>query len=301
MVLKDCLTDAEKRARVRSLTALNPWWNLKIVGLAIAWVAIGFGMLQTSHIALYIPGYLLIGAIMHSLAIFTHESTHGILFKNRFLNRWIGFLTGLPAFISVSAYGVVHAVHHKHTGDAHDPDEFTNAVKNPDLQRLAFFAWLFFGGPFYIFLHVPYMAFQLGRPHERRAVFFEYALMSVIYTVLIVWSIQRGFFHVVIHTWFVPALVAMVFVNVRGVAEHMMTPGADPFTSTRTVISNRMISFFMNNLNYHLEHHLIPNIPWYRLPALHALLREDMEEAGSLVDRSYLKVLRQGLKEGGRM
>jgi fatty acid desaturase len=41
---------------------------------------------------------------------------------------------------------------------------------------------------------------------------------------------------------------------------------------TRTVTSNRVVSILMCNLNYHLEHHTFPGIPWYHLPLLHGLL-----------------------------
>jgi len=30
----------------------------------------------------------------------------------------------------------------------------------------------------------------------------------------------------------------------------------------RSLVSNPVVSFFFNNQNYHLEHHLFPAIPW---------------------------------------
>jgi len=32
----------------------------------------------------------------------------------------------------------------------------------------------------------------------------------------------------------------------------------------------------MCNENYHLEHHLYPGVPWYRLSEVHAALREEL-------------------------
>ena len=66
-----------------------------------------------------------------------------------------------------------------------------------------------------------------------------------------------------------------MFGNVRSWAEHALTRPGDPLTCTRTVTSNRVVSFLMCNLNYHLEHHLFPGVPWYNLPALHALLADE--------------------------
>ena len=44
---------------------------------------------------------------------------------------------------------------------------------------------------------------------------------------------------------------------------------ADPLRVARTVETSPFVSFFLNNLNYHLEHHLYPGIPWNNLPKVH--------------------------------
>jgi fatty acid desaturase len=43
----------------------------------------------------------------------------------------------------------------------------------------------------------------------------------------------------------------------------------------------------MNNLNYHLDHHLFPGVPWYNLPKLHDILQDEYKAAGSSVYPSY--------------
>jgi fatty acid desaturase len=32
-------------------------------------------------------------------------------------------------------------------------------------------------------------------------------------------------------------------------------------------------------MNYHIEHHMFPMVPFYRLPALHAMIRDDCPPA----------------------
>jgi fatty acid desaturase len=56
------------------------------------------------------------------------------------------------------------------------------------------------------------------------------------------------------------------------------------------------VSFMMNNLNYHLDHHLFPGVPWYHLPKLHAILREEYLAAGSSIYPSYTAFLIDFLK-----
>jgi fatty acid desaturase len=45
---------------------------------------------------------------------------------------------------------------------------------------------------------------------------------------------------------------------------------------TRTTLPRwwERLTLAPNHVNYHLEHHLLPTVPPYRLPALHRLLRE---------------------------
>jgi fatty acid desaturase len=78
----------------------------------------------------------------------------------------------------------------------------------------------------------------------------------------------------------------------------MMTVPGHPLTQTRTVTSNRVLSFFNLNLNYHIEHHLFPSMPWYNLPKLHALLQDEYREAGSSIYRSYLRFVLDAFRVG---
>jgi len=45
------------------------------------------------------------------------------------------------------------------------------------------------------------------------------------------------------------------------------------FVNTRTIRSNWLATWFTNGNNYHVEHHLMPNMPIERLPELHACVR----------------------------
>ena len=49
--------------------------------------------------------------------------------------------------------------------------------------------------------------------------------------------------------------------------------------STRTVLVNPIISFFYWNMNYHVEHHMYPGVPFYNLPRLRKLMSNDLEPA----------------------
>jgi fatty acid desaturase len=67
---------------------------------------------------------------------------------------------------------------------------------------------------------------------------------------------------------------------------------------TRTVISNPVNSFFWNNINWHIGHHVYPTVPWYNLRELHKLLEEQIAASGAPVDKSYLAVYFKALRNG---
>ena len=57
-----------------------------------------------------------------------------------------------------------------------------------------------------------------------------------------------------------------------GLAENV----TDHRLNTRTVLMNPVSRFIYLNMNYHLEHHMFTMVPYYHLPALHALIRHEV-------------------------
>jgi fatty acid desaturase len=78
--------------------------------------------------------------------------------------------------------------------------------------------------------------------------------------------------------WVVADLTAFnLFVRIRSLAEHACTERTtDPYKNTRTTLAGPVARATVApiRVNYHLEHHLLVAVPFYRLPRLHALLRE---------------------------
>ena len=57
-----------------------------------------------------------------------------------------------------------------------------------------------------------------------------------------------------------------------GLAEDVL----DHRLNTRTVYMNRISRFIYLDMNYHVEHHMFPMVPYYRLAKLHALIKDDL-------------------------
>ncbi len=274
-----------RKARIRELHRLTPWWNLKVLAFMGIWVGAGWLAVHCG-LPVRLACYVLIGATLQGLVILMHDGVHRIMFRHRLLNRWVAFLCGLPALLSVTAYRVGHLPHHRYERTARDPDELENLTRNPRILAGLLCLTLLAGELYGLYRVGPINAWR-GRPDERRAILLEYGIIIAAF-VAVVALVPWG---VLLQVWVLPALVARQLTNVRTVAEHALTGHGSRFAATRTVVSNRFVSFFMCNLNYHVVHHLYPAVPWYNLPALHALLADEQVKAGAQVYPSYTRFL----------
>jgi fatty acid desaturase len=61
------------------------------------------------------------------------------------------------------------------------------------------------------------------------------------------------------------------FTQHAGMGENVL----DHRLNTRTVKMCRVNRFLYWNMNYHVEHHMFPMVPYYRLPELHEEIKHD--------------------------
>ncbi len=290
--------DPDIRTQIRALHQLKMSSNFIFVYLALVWAGTAFIMHLFPYWPIWLIGYGIIGLVLHGYGNFMHEGIHGNLFRNSGLDRWAGFLGGIPTFVSPTAYRVVHMLHHRYNRTENDPDDLNNISPDPFFRRLFYYLWLFFGIFVYIYIRIPHLAMKHGNKKERRQILVEYLLMAVILTGAVVLAFRYGFTGALLHYWLIPILFCGLFANLRGWAEHMLTEHGHPLKETRTVTSNRVLSFLNLNLNYHLEHHLFPAIPWYNLPRVHQLLLEEYQNAGAVIYGSYIRFFFDAVRNG---
>jgi fatty acid desaturase len=73
-----------------------------------------------------------------------------------------------------------------------------------------------------------------------------------------------------------------------GLAENVL----DHRLNSRTVMLNPISRFIYWNMNYHVEHHMFPMVPYHALPKLHALLRDDLPAPTPSIWAGYKEVIR---------
>ena len=277
---------AEQKQAIRSFHALDQHKNCKIAVFAALWVGCGIVFFNVQFLPVQIASMFLMGCAVSGLPILMHEACHQTLFANKSLNRWIGFVCGLPGLVAVSAYRSVHLVHHSRTRTERDPDDIEVSA-GASVPKVAAYYFVLVAGIYWYIAALGVVGFRFGNAQFRKQILIEYAMMVLVYT--LVCSILPV--QIILYGWILPLLIAGQLSNVRGLAEHGFTNTGNEFLDSRTVVSNRFVSWMMNNLNYHLEHHLFPAVPWYNLPKLHTLLRAQFHNAGASVYGSYSEFL----------
>ncbi len=271
---------------VRRLQVLDTRYNWQILFFLSLWAVAGWVALLGYGIAVSAICIVLMGFCVNGLPILMHDSCHALLSKNPTINRWLGFVCGVPGLVSASAYRSIHAWHHAELRSEDDPDDIENSAPKSIPLVLVYYVVLLAGIYLYLFT-VLQVGYSKAGQTMKRHIITEYILIAgIVIATLALFPLSA-----VLKVWGLPLLVAGQLSNVRGLAEHGLTTGGNPFTNARSVISNRFVSFFMCNLNYHLEHHLFPGVPWYSLPKVHALLSDTYHRTGSSVYRSYTQFL----------
>ena len=229
-------------------------------------------------------GVVVSAIALNAFVLLLHEGMHHTLFANRWANHWVGALLGFPLLISFTAYQVMHIRHHQFLGDPRDPDDYENYTHNPAKLWRMHYGRLLCGAFLYLFL-IPILSWRHGSSTDRRRVVSEYLLMAAAWIAAV--AIVPG--EALLWCWGLPVILVGYMTNVRGFTQHGITDAHDPFLASRTVRPNRLVEFCLLNENYHLEHHLFPEVPSYHLPVLHELIEPHLPRR--VVTKSYLGFL----------
>lgn len=285
-VLADRLTKSELRsvARVRiapAITSLLWTWG---------WIALAFAFyFWRPNFATALLGVVIISAQQHGLAVLMHEGAHRLLWPNRTWNdRLSDWLCAYPLLLDTAMYRKLHLPHHRHTWTERDPD--LDLARHFPITRASFRRKLFrdligrTGAKSIYGLARIYAGLSpTGRTLEGRT------LRSVLWTFA---TSRRGFLlaYLAMFTactlaghpeaffilWMVPAFTGLwLLLRLRSIAEHAAIPDpADPLRNTRTTHASIFARFLLapHHVNYHLEHHLYPFVPHYRLAQVHRIL-----------------------------
>ena len=246
-------------------------------------------------VPVYLATVVWIATRQHALGVLLHDAVHIRLCTNRAWNDFIGeWLLAWPLQVSLHGYRRQHFAHHRSVGNDDDPDyrriQGVGKYVFPQTTGKLLATMLTYLSGFYAFHDGKETMEQLviGIPASLQA------KRVALYALVIAAAVYFNFWLALLLYWIVPSSTVLFLVlYIRLVAEHSALPrdGANVFTHTRHVDPAWWERLFLspNHVNYHLDHHLYPSVPFYNLPALHArLLADPAYRSRAHITRGYL-------------
>ena len=216
-----------------------------------------------------------------------HELMHGTPFKTAWLNETMYQITAFMSAIPATLYRWSHVRHHTDTIIVgRDREYFAERPPNGKGLLLYTLGYLGFINSFKGMIRhsigyvnsdeksfIPESAF--------RKLFWEARIWVLIYIGLIAWCFAAGTILPLMYVGLVPlvlgspAWAALTITQHGGLSEDVL----DHRLNTRTFYTNPVLQFLYTNMNYHLEHHMFPMVPYYNLPKLHEIIKSDCPRA----------------------
>lgn len=262
-----------------------------------------------------IVALIVLGGRQLGLAILMHDCAHRSLFRSAALNQHIGrWLCAAPVFADVDAYRRYHLTHHRMAGTNKDPDRRNYAPYPVARRSLARKVLRDLSGItgiknfiLIIKMNLGLIEYQLSYAQKKTDIVASpWALLvhgarnlapPVLFNValfLVFGALGKPWLY---GLWAGAWLTTyMLFSRLRNAAEHAAVPdihSTDPALNTRTTHARwfERLTIAPNHVNYHLEHHLLPGVPPYRLKAFHEKLRAHPDYARCEVADGYAQVI----------
>ncbi len=225
-----------------------------------------------------------LGILLAFLFNLEHECTHKSPFRTDWINECAGWVAGFLIVQPFLWFRCFHLEHHRFTNDPERDPELVGKPKPETLGQYAVYAL----APIYwknkvllLISNARGEVFDDFVPENaREGVRAEARISIVLYAGLLVFSIWIS--PVLVWVWLAPLVIGFPVLRLYHLAEHGLCPAVgDMFENSRTVFTNRIVRFVTWNMPYHIEHHTMPMVPFFRLPELHRLVRDHLKRTSN--------------------
>jgi Na+-transporting NADH:ubiquinone oxidoreductase subunit F len=212
-----------------------------------------------------------------------HEAGHGTAFRTTWMNEALYELASFMVLRESIPWRWSHTRHHSDTLIVgRDPE-----IAVPRPPSLMKFALSFLGLPSLLAYVSTVSLHCVGKltaaehtyiPEDQHsAVFWHARIYALIYLGAIAACILGASILPLMYIG-LPNLYGAWWMPVYGFTQHAGLPEnvLDHRLNCRTVEMNIVNRFLYSNMNYHVEHHMYPSVPYHSLPKLHELLKNDM-------------------------
>jgi len=275
--------------RIRELSEIDSWQATTAVARTFAIIigAVTFAYLSWDPVLVAVT-IAIIATQQHALIVLCHDSTHYRLFNPRWLNDLVGRTCGMVVGVSMCTYRIVHRLHHNHLYQDQDPDIPLHGGYPRGRMYLAkklfrdfcgLSAWktyaYFFGAP----STNTESSVQSSPPLDDTSKRLQHSarddrwLVAGFHVTALFLAFAAGYGLQYLLLWVLPlATVVPALLRLRALCEHgAVNDITSPLRAARTNFSPGWLQWvlFPHNVNYHLEHHVYPAIPHYKLPDCH--------------------------------
>ncbi|HMP75931.1 MAG TPA: NADH:ubiquinone reductase (Na(+)-transporting) subunit F [Kiritimatiellia bacterium] len=214
-----------------------------------------------------------------------HEAGHGTAFKTDWMNNVVYEIASFMMLRESTVWRWSHTRHHSDTIIVGRDPEIA-VPRPPDIQTLVLnlfalkiYPKYFAGIIRHSFGRMSEAERQYVPESEFSTIFFKARIHLLIYLGTIALAIhQRS----VLPLMFIgmPNLYGSWLTNIYGLTQHagLAENVLDHRLNCRTVYMNRIHRYLYWNMNYHVEHHMFPLVPYHNLPRLHEIVKPDMPE-----------------------
>jgi Na+-transporting NADH:ubiquinone oxidoreductase subunit F len=214
-----------------------------------------------------------------------HESGHGTAFKTDWMNNALYEIASFMVMRESTLWRWSHTRHHSDTiVVGRDPE--IQVPRPPNLVELAkkfvgegnlLRYWI--SVVKHCFRHVSASEREFLPESEYPGVFIRARIYVVMYAIVVGAAFH---YHTILPLMFIgfPVFYGSWLMTVYSLTQHagLAENVLDHRLNCRTVHMNRVNRFLYWNMNYHLEHHMFPLVPYHNLPQLHELVKWDMPE-----------------------
>jgi len=293
------------RATLKALMKRSDGPGLYFLGVwAVLLAVAGVGVHYAQGSAWIVPAVVAYGLVLGFAYAPSHECAHGSAFRTRWLNEAVLWATSFVWGESPTHRRYAHSHHHTHTW--HWQVDAQMGYTNPVRLR----TW--FGDVIGLLEFWPRAKLMVrhatGRilPRERTylpdsqvpVVVREARFLMAGYLGLLAWA-AIGQTWVPLLYFFVPRFAGAFGVYSFITTQHMAMAQDvhDHRVCTRSMTNRWLGRVLYWNMNYHIEHHVYPSIPFHALPALNAAIRDQLPAPSPSLWAAHVEIVRMILPQ----
>ncbi len=245
----------------------------------------------------------LIGIAQYSLMVIAHDGLHRNFVSNLKLNDLLNDILILGMFGSACRVNRNnHSEHHKYTSTNFDPDRYKYLHKDKE-SLIKFYVFLSGFSNFLRTIKNVYLNKEFKNKNNTNNIKLNFREISIIIfwqlSLIILMTYFFGIWGYFLY-WFVPTYLFAYRGDLNRVfCEHNELNDDEILNDKnyRLITYDKpnfieKLLFCPNNMNYHAEHHLFPQIPYYNLKEAHKIIKNNGFYDGKLKSReSYFRYL----------